>query len=105
MMPFTTLTPEAGVNFAFQTAVGQYEAGLNQAMAAAAPDPVASGLLADEMRRLMAVSAANQGAGQMMGGMISSVGGQLGGMMGGGGSAGGGSRFNYGSFGGVLSSI
>lgn len=101
MMPYTTLTPEAGVNMAFQTAVGQYEANLNKAMAAAAPDPVASGLLADEMRRIMAVSAAQEGAGAMMGGLVSSVGGQAAGMFGGGGGGG----FNYGSFGGVTSTI
>jgi hypothetical protein len=83
MMPYTTLTPEAGVNAAFQTAVAKYEADLNAAMAAAAPDPVASGLLADEMRRIMAVSAAQEGAGAMMGGLVSSVGGQAAGMFGG----------------------
>lgn len=83
MMPFTSLTPADGVQMAFQTAVGQYEAGLNAAMAAAAPDPVASGLLADEMRRIGAVTAARQGAQAQTGALVSSVGGQAAGMFGG----------------------
>jgi len=51
MMPYTTMQPAQGVNFAFQSAVAQYEAGMNMALAEAAPDPVASGMMLAEMRR------------------------------------------------------
>lgn len=64
VMPYTTLTPEAGVNLAFQTQVAQYEAGLNQAMAEAAPDPVASGLINAEMQRAAAMAGLNYQSGQ-----------------------------------------
>lgn len=102
LMPYTTLTPEAGVNFAFQTAVGQYEAGLNQALAEAAPDPVASGLLQAEMQRAAAMTGANLQASSAQASGINSAGQQLAGAFGGQQAAGG---INYGSFGGVLSSI
>ena len=61
-LPFTTLTPQAGVGFALQAATGQYSADLNAALAAAAPTPAAAGLIQDELQRGTAVSAARRGA-------------------------------------------
>lgn len=95
ILPYTTLTPEAGVNLAFQTSVAQYEADLNSALAEAAPDPVASGLLQAEMQRAGAVTGANLQARSAAGGAVSSIGQQAGGLVSGGG-------FSYGNFSGVM---
>ncbi len=83
-LPFTTLTPQAGVGFALRAAEDQFSADLNRAIAEAAPTPAAAGLIQDELQRASAVSAARRGAdvasaqalantGQAIGGVVSQL--------------------------------
>lgn len=64
-MPFTTTAPAQGVQIGLQAAIAKYQADVFSATQEAAPDPVASGLLGDNMAREGAVIAANSGAAQM----------------------------------------
>lgn len=107
ILQFTALRPAEGVNFALNTAVAQYEAALNQALAESAPDPVASGLFQAELQRAGAVSGANLQAGSAQGALVANAGQQIGGIVSGLQSGGGssGQRFDFGNLGGVNSRI